>query len=71
MNLNRPAPWNDAAPWCEDIARAVEVYQARRAYLISRSLLALLAYPVAFLPRCGPADDNDKQQGFNIPAYAG
>ncbi len=71
MNLNRSAPWNDAAPWSEDVARAVEVYQARRANLISRSLLALLAYTVALLPRCGAADDNDKQQGFNIPAYAG
>ena len=71
MNLNRSAPWNYAAFWCEDVARAVEVYQARRAYLNSRSLLALLAYTVALLPRRGPADDNDKQQGFNIPAYAG
>ena len=45
-------------------ARAVEVYQARRACLISYSLLAflaLLAYTVVLLLRCGAADDDDEQ----------
>ena len=64
MNLDRSAPWSD------DVARAVKVYQARRAYLVSRPLLALLANTAAFLPRCSAADDNDKQQGF-VPSYAG
>ena len=55
MNLNRSALWSD------DVARAVKVYQVRRAYLISRPLLALLANKVAILPRGGATDDNDKE----------
>ena len=60
-----------ATLWSEDVARAVEVYQARRACLISHPLLTLLAYTVAFLPRCGTADSDDKLQGFNTLAYTG
>ena len=55
----------------EDVARAMEVYQARRACLVSYPLLALIAYTVALPPRCGAADDDDKQQGFNTLAYTG
>ena len=32
--------------------------------------LALLAYTVARLLRCGAADGDSKQQGFYIPTYA-
>jgi len=56
---------NHSTLWSED------VYQAQGAYLISYPLLALLAYTVALLPRCGAADDNDKQQGFNTLAHTG
>ena len=62
---------NDSKLWSEDVARAVEVYQAQRAYLISRPLLALLTYTVAFSSRCGAADGDEKQQGFNTLAYTG
>ena len=55
--------------WSEDVARGVEVYQARSACPISHPLLALLAYTVALLPRCGAADDDEKQQGCNTLAY--
>ena len=65
MDLNYPALWG------EDITRVMEVYQARGAYLISHPLLALLAYTVALLPRCGAADNDDKMQGFNAFAYTG
>ena len=65
MNLNHSMPCHD------DVARAVEVYQARRAHLISHPLLALLAYTVVLLPRCGAADSDDKQQEFNTLAYNG
>jgi hypothetical protein len=57
--------------WSEDVARAVEVYQARRACLISHPLLAFTAYRVIFLPRCGAADDDDKQQRFSTLANTG
>ena len=59
---------NNSTLWSEDVARAMEVYQARRVYLISHPLLALLAYMVALLPRCGAADGDVKQQGFNTLA---
>jgi len=55
----------------EDVARAVEVYQARGACLISHPLLALLAYTVALLPSCGTADNDIKQQGFNALSHCG
>ena len=51
---------NDATHRSDDVARAVEVYQARRVYLISHPLLALPTYMVALLPRCGAADGDDK-----------
>jgi len=65
MDLNRSTLWS------EDVARAVEVYQARRACLPSHPLLALLAYTVVLLPRCGAADDDDKKQGSTTLAYTG
>lgn len=65
MNLNHSTPCR------EDVARAMEVYQARRAHLISHPLLTLLAYTAVFLPRCGAADGDDKQQGFNTLADNG
>jgi len=55
----------------EDVARAVEVYQARRAYLISHPRLAFLASIAVLLLRCGTADGHGKQQGFNTLAYIG
>ena len=55
----------------EDVARAVEVYQARRAHLISHPRLAFPAYIVVLMLRRGTADGNDKQQGFNTLAYPG
>jgi len=55
----------------EDVAGAVEVYQARRAYLISHSRLAFLACTAVLLLRCGTAGGNDKQQGFTTLAYIG
>jgi len=45
----------------EDVARAVEVYQARKAYLISHPRLAFLAYTVVLLLRCGTADGDGEQ----------
>ena len=63
MYLHHPALWS------EDITTAVEVYQARRAYLIAHPLLALLAYTVELLLRCGAAHNDDKLQGFNSLAY--
>ena len=51
----------------EDVARAVEVDHIRRACLISDPLLALPAYRLVLLLRCGAADDDDKKQGFNTP----
>jgi hypothetical protein len=62
---------NHSMLWSEDVAGAVEVYQARRACLISHPLPAFTAYRVVFLPRCGAAHDDDKQQGFNAFAYTG
>ena len=62
---------NHSMPWSEDVARAVEVYQVRRAYLISHPLLAMLAYTVALLPCCGAADGDDKQQRLNALVYIG
>ena len=55
----------------EDVARAVEVYQARRDYLIAHPRLAFLAYTAVLLLRGGTVDGNDKQQGFNTLAYIG
>jgi hypothetical protein len=60
---------NHSTLWSEDVARAVEVNQGRRACPISRPLLALHAYRVVLLSRCGAADDDDKQQGFNTLDY--
>ena len=65
MDLNHPTPWS------EDVTRAVEVYQTRRAYLSPHPPLALIAYTVALLPRCGAAHNDDKLQGFNASAYTG
>ena len=62
---------NNSKLWSEDVARAVEVYHARRTCLISHPLLAFLAYTAALLSRCGAADDDEKQQGFNTLAYTG
>ena len=65
MNLNHSTSCR------EDVARAVEVYQARRARLISHPLPALLTYAAVLLPRCGTADGDDKQQGFDTLADNG
>ena len=62
MDLSHSTLWN------EDVTRAVE---ARRACLISHSLLAFLAHTIALLLCCGAADNDDKQQGFNTLAYTG
>ena len=62
---------NHSMLWSEDVAGAVEVYHAWRACLISRPLLALPAYGVVLLPRCGAADGDGKQQAFNTLAYSG
>jgi len=62
---------NDSTLWSEDVTGAVEVYHARGVFLISHPLLALPAYRVVLLPRCGTADDNCKQQGLNRLAYTG
>ena len=62
---------NNSTLWSEDVATTVEVDQARRAHLCSYPLLAWITYTAALLPRCGAADDYDKQQGFNGPAYTG
>jgi hypothetical protein len=62
---------NHSTLWGEDVARAVEIYQGRTACFISHPLLALHAYRVVLLSRCGAADDDDKQQGFNTLAYTG
>jgi hypothetical protein len=51
-----------------DIARTVEVYQARTAHPLSHSLRALTAYTVARLPRCGASHDDIKRQGVDILA---
>jgi hypothetical protein len=48
---------------------AVEIYQARRAYLMSHPIP--IHSSVALLPRCGAAVDDGKQQGFNTLAYTG
>ena len=63
--------FNHSMPWSEDVARAVEVYQVRRACLISYPLLAMLAYTVALLPGCGATDGDDKQQRPNALVYSG
>ena len=63
MDLNHPTLWS------EDVTRAMEVYQTRRAYLIPHPLLALLAYAVALLPRCGAVDNDDKLQRWIALAY--
>ena len=65
MDLNHPTLWS------EDVTRAVEIYQTRRAYLIPHPLLAFLAYTAALLPRCGAIDNDDKLQGLNVLAYTG
>ena len=62
---------NYSALWSKDVARAVEVYQARRACLSSHPILALLAYTIALLPRYGAEDDDSKQQRSNTLAYIG
>ena len=62
---------NHSMLWSEDVARAVEVYQVRRTYLISYPLLAMLAYTVALLPRCGATDGGDKQQRPSTLVYSG
>jgi hypothetical protein len=62
---------NHSTLWSEDVGRAVEVYQSQRTYLISHPFLALLAYTVVLLPRCGATDGDVKQQGCNTLAYPG
>ena len=62
---------NDSKRWSEDVARAVEVYHARGTCLIAHPLLAFLAYTATLLSRCGAADDDEKQQGFNTLARGG
>ena len=62
---------NNSKLWSEDVVRAVEVYHAQGTCLISHPLLAFLTYTVALLLRCGTADNDEKLQGFNAPAYTG
>jgi len=54
--------------WSNDVARTVEVYQARTAHPSPYPLLALTTHTVAFLSCCGASHDDIKRQGFDILA---
>ena len=62
---------NRSVPWSEDVATAVKVYQAQSTCLVSRPLLASPANADVHSPRCGAADDNDKQQGLKTTGNDG
>ena len=62
---------NGSIFWPDDVARTVEVYQAWATHPLSHSLLALIAYIDALLPRCGAAHDDIEHQGNNILAVIG
>ena len=62
MNTSRPVLW----PY--DVARSMEVYQARSTHPLSHSLLTLVTYAVALLPRCGTSHGDIKRQEIDILA---
>ena len=62
---------NGSIPWLDDVARTIEVYQARVVHLLAQSLHALRAYMVALLLRCGATYDDIEHQGNDILVIIG
>ena len=62
---------NSSILWSDDVARTVEVYQARATHLLSQSLRTMIAYMDALLLRCGAAYDDIEHEGNNLLVNTG